>query len=92
MIFFLFDIPFHHVNNEIMINKELSQVEKLLVSAKSESINCYRSDGLHKKLFAAKAIGEVEGYLKCLKENKLITSEQYAVTFDQITKYWNRIS
>lgn len=43
------------------------------------------------KLFAAKSVGEIEGYLQCMKQHGLITPEEYAEAFDKMTKLWSRL-
>jgi hypothetical protein len=71
--------------------KELTICQKMLNRAKGEVNKSFRTRDLTDKLFAAKALGEVEGYLKSLKDNGLIESSEYAETFEAMTRLWTRL-
>jgi hypothetical protein len=75
-----------------MSNKELSPLQKLLASSQSQITSAWRSgaDSVE-KLFAAKSVGEIEGYLQCMKQHGLITPEEYAEAFEKMTRLWSRL-
>jgi hypothetical protein len=74
-----------------MSTKELSPLQKLLASSQSQISASYRSSNASEKLFAAKSVGEVEGYLQCMKQHGLITPEEYAEAFEKMARLWSRI-
>ncbi len=81
----------HDSNIIIMNTKELTPLQKLMASSKSRISASFRSSNSADKLYAAKSVGEIEGYLQCMKHNGLITPEEYAEAYENMANLWSRI-